>query len=419
MHLKVKKKDIFSAIDIMLKNDVITSINKGFSTILPFTILGSLFMLIGNFPLNSIKEFIVEFNLKTIIELPYILTFNIISIYLVFAIAFHYGNLLELNSISSGFIGLLSFLIVTPLFDNTKYIKISMEWLGAKGMFVAIIISIFSIKIYSFAIKKGWTIKIPDSVPIEVLQSFSSLIPIILVACIMLVCKFIFELTKFGNIHNFIYSLFQLPLQSLGNSLLAIIIFSCISNFLWWFGIHGSLLIKSITTPIFLPLAIQNLEAFQSGKSLPYIYTSSFNGVYNFGGAGMTLALTLLMLFFSKSTNYSTLGRLSIISNIFNINEPIIFGTPILLNPIMFVPFVVSPIICTIVPYFLTNVGILPKLISIQIPSTTPFIISGLIQGGWRVAVMQVVLLFLTMAIYFPFFKYLDNSALQKENNKK
>ncbi len=133
----------------------------------------------------------------------------------------------------------------------------------------------------------------------------------------------------------------------------------------------------------------------------------------------MTLALTLLMLFFSKSTNYSTLGRLSIISNIFNINEPIIFGTPILLNPIMFVPFVVSPIICTIVPYFLTNVGILPKLISIQIPSTTPFIISGLIQGGWRVAVMQVVLLFLTMAIYFPFFKYLDNSALQKENNKK
>ena len=124
MHLKVKKKDIFSAIDIMLKNDVITSINKGFSTILPFTILGSLFMLIGNFPLNSIKEFIVEFNLKTIIELPYILTFNIISIYLVFAIAFHYGNLLELNSISSGFIGLLSFLIVTPLFDNTKYIKI-------------------------------------------------------------------------------------------------------------------------------------------------------------------------------------------------------------------------------------------------------------------------------------------------------
>ena len=105
MHLKVKKKDIFSAIDIMLKNDVITSINKGFSTILPFTILGSLFMLIGNFPLNSIKEFIVEFNLKTIIELPYILTFNIISIYLVFAIAFHYGNLLELNSISIGFIG--------------------------------------------------------------------------------------------------------------------------------------------------------------------------------------------------------------------------------------------------------------------------------------------------------------------------
>lgn len=416
MPLRVKMKNITEKIDELLSGNIISSINKGFSSILPLTILGSLFMLIGHFPFDNVNKFIENYNLTIWIDLPYILTFNTISIYLVFSISFHYGRSLKMGTLSSGFIGVLSFLIVTPLFHNDNYQTVSLEWFGANGMFVAILIGILSIRIANMFIKGGWTIKLPKSVPTEVSQSFFSLIPIICTSLIMLIISFLFDITPYSNIHNCIYSIFQIPLQSLGNSIFAIIIFCFVSNFLWWFGIHGSLLIKSITTPIFLPLAIQNLDAFQAGKELPYVFTSVFNSVYNFGGAGMTLALAFLMMFFSKSKKYSTLGKLSLPSNIFNINEPIVFSTPIILNPIMIIPFVVSPLICTIIPYYLTILGIIPKLISIQIPSTTPIIISGFIQGGWKIAFMQIILFILTISIYFPFFKYIDNKAVQEEN---
>ncbi|MFD2387560.1 PTS transporter subunit EIIC [Enterococcus rivorum] len=163
------------------------------------------------------------------------------------------------------------------------------------------------------------------------------------------------------------------------------------------------------------------MDALNSGTSayeLPNILNRSFWSVYVIlGGSGMTIGLCLLMLFVGKSKQYKTLGKLSIVANLCGINEPIIFGFPLVLNPFMIVPFIVTPIISAVLAYLLTLIDILPRL-SYIIPLGTPVIMSGFIStpdGGWKVALFQIVMILFSGVMYYPFFKMLDKKAYQEE----
>lgn len=404
----------------LAENKYLKAINKGFMIILPLTIFGSIFTLIASFPVDAWTNWLAETGLSFWLGLPSKLTVDLIALYTVVAIGYAFTKQEGYDGFAGGLTALVSFIIVTPLAqittkDDTIVTAISMDWLGARGLFVAMIVGIVASLLFAFFTKKGWVIKMPEGVPPMVSQSFSSLIPMIVIGTIFLIISYLFSLTSFGSIHNLIYTFIAIPLQMVGGSFGGMIVFTIALHLLWFFGIHGGNVVSSISNPFLIPLALENLAVYQAGGVPEHIYTSAFKNTYQFGGSGMTIALVLMMIFCAKSERFKALGKLALPANIFYINEPVVFGTPIVLNTTLIIPFILAPLVTQVLAYGLTVIGVLPVLIGYQIPWSMPPIISGFIQGGWQVAVYQLFSIFLTFAIYYPFFKIVDKQAKLEE----
>lgn len=208
----------------------------------------------------------------------------------------------------------------------------------------------------------------------------------------------------------------QQPLQSLGSTLPATCIVLFIEAILWCFGLHGSSIVSAVMNPIWRSLSAENAAALELGQAATNIVNYQF--IANFvkiGGTAATLGLAIIILLTAKSSQYKALGKLSIVPALFNINEPIVFGLPIVLNPIMAIPFIVANIAVAIVTYAATFFGLVPVSIGVEVPWTTPPIISGFLLCGWQGAVLQIVLILVSMAIYYPFFKMQDKQEYDNE----
>ncbi|MNJ50090.1 Oligo-beta-mannoside permease IIC component [compost metagenome] len=219
--------------------------------------------------------------------------------------------------------------------------------------------------------------------------------------------------TSFGTIHDFIYTYLQVPLEGLGGSLGALIAAVLIMQVLWMFGIHGAIVTLAIVKPIWMSLDLTNLEAFQAGAPLPNIIGMAFWSL--FCNYAPMLGFTLLLVFMAKSKQLRTIGKLGLPGSFFSIHEPLIFGIPVVLNPVLAIPFVMAPIICAVLGYFATTIGLLPAPIGIYPPFGTPIFALGFLEGSWKLAVAQLVLIPISMLIYYPFFRTLDKQALNKE----
>jgi len=311
----------------------------------------------------------------------------------------------------------MSFLLVTPkgLLEDGVTKAFGYSWLGAKGLFVAIIIALIVGKIYTFVLEKKFYIKMPKGVPPTVEKSFAALTPGFLIAILMLVLTAIFAATKYGNMHEFVFSIIQVPLTNLGGSWWAMLVCVFVIHLLWFFGVHGTLVVYSVVGPIWVALGLENLEAYQNGLDGVNIVGSPFFPVYVLvGGAGATLGLIIAMLF-AKSARYKTLGRLAIVPSFIGVNEPVIFGLPLVLNVRLMIPFILTPLITSGLAILLTAIGVLPILNGVQVPLGIPILFNGWMTGGWRVSVFQVVLIAISFAMYYPFFKKADAEALQQE----
>jgi len=193
-------------------------------------------------------------------------------------------------------------------------------------------------------------------------------------------------------------------------------------SLLWWCGVHGPVIVMGIMGPIVTANALHNQSLVNAGEALiagenAKIVTNQFVDQFiTVGGSGLTFGLVCCMVLFSRSVQMKQLGRLSLIPGIFNINEPIIFATPIVFNPIMLVPFILAPVLSVCMVYFSINVGLVGPFTAVQVPWTTPMILSGFIIGGWTAAVLQICVFVMTLFVYFPFFKYQDKLAAEQEN---
>ena len=234
----------------------------------------------------------------------------------------------------------------------------------------------------------------PDGVPSGVADSFSSLLPtgIIITICAIIyaICHFIFN-TTFAEL---IYSVIQIPLQGITDSFFGVIIMTVVMSLLWWTGVHGGSICGGILSPILQAnmAANQNYRfrvASYNSKWWTYFYTTILGQFLMYVWCWNCDWVSDLYYIFAKSKSLRSLGKLSIVPNIFNINEPIIFGTPIVLNIYLLIPFVLVPLIIGISSYLLMYMGILPLFSGAMVPRTTPPIISGLLIGGWRVALWQ------------------------------
>lgn len=411
---KIQDKFLNSAQAIQ-NNIYVKSISDGLLSSMSIIILGAIGSLINNLQIPAYQNLLISLNLKPILSIPANVTINVLSLYATFLIANKFCELSgKENSkygLEAGVIALVSFLVVTP-FNTDKSFSITSlpsEWLGAKGLFASFIVALVVAKLYIFLKKKGWTIKMPDGVPPTVSNSFAALVPSFAITFIFLAIRFLFSITEFQSLQNFIYTIISTPLTMLSNNAFTMILLVFLTQLLWIFGIHGVMIVVSVFIGIWMPLDAANLAAFNAGHAIPNIYTGAIYGMATFAGSGLTIGLCIAMLTAHKE-QYRILGRLSLIPNLFGINEPLIFGTPIVMNPILAIPFIITPLVGIIIAILGIKIGILPILPGISVPTGTPIILHGFLAGGGNIpwAVYELVICILSYFIYLPFFKKLD-----------
>ncbi|MHC5249378.1 PTS sugar transporter subunit IIC [Enterococcus sp. LJL120] len=396
-------------------NIVIMSIANGMIKILPVTMVGSICAILSNLSIPVYQNFIDNVGLTGLIKVGTTMTTNLISIYVLIALAYEMARTLNSDVISSILISIMSFFIATPLgnfeVNDSTISGFDISYLGSKGMFVAMLVALSTTWCYHFLTKKKITIKMPESVPQNVANSFTALIPAVIIAAFMLVLSGVLSFTSFGNIHDLIYTLLQEPLQYLGGSIWALLFLMFFSEVLWFFGIHGSLATSAILYTLYQPLEIQNLAAFSSGEPLPNILTMTFINTLK---GPRHFALALLLLAFCHSKQLKAVGKIAIVPGFFGISEPMKFGIPMVLNPVLFIPMSLAPVISIAMAYVATLFNIIPRANGVTFPWNIPFF-SGLVIGDWRTGVLQLVQVVVVMLLYYPFIKYLDKKNLENE----
>lgn len=404
-------------------NVVLKSLRDGFLIITPLIIVTSIFLLIGNFPIPGWTEFWTNLCGPQFSEWFSAVSnsvFSFTGILSTIAIAYAYGKNRGLNPIQAGMVSFISFIILTPTVVKVGKQQISAvqtQYVGPNGIFLGILIALLSVEIYRFAVKRHWTIKMPDGVPPAVTASFDALLPSGLVIVCFFFVRIIFSLTNFQTAYNFIYTVLQSPLKHIGISLPSVLLYNFLASFFWFFGINGPSITNSVWQPIFFVATQDNLKAFQNHAPLPHVYTQPFIDIFTtYGGGGSTLALLIVVFTICKSKRIRELGKLAILPGIFGINEPVIFGLPVVLNPVIAIPFILCPVLNTLISGLVMTWGLVPKTNGVLLPWTTPPIISGwLATGSWTGSVLQIVELALNILIYLPFVKMLDKQYLKDE----
>ena len=410
-------------------NKYLIAIRDGFLLSTPLLIIGSIFLLIANFPIpqwDTWMSALLGDNWSKLMAVPASASFDLMSILAVVGISYSMGKQLKTNAIQAAVLSLVIFFIVTPFYtlytpegmtEAVRVNSIPLTWMGSKGLFLGMIVAIVTTEIFARVLDRGWTIKMPEGVPPAVTKSFEAIIPALFVIVPFFLLNWLLSLTPLENLQAIIFQFLQTPLLKLGNTLGAMVVAYIFLHFFWFFGINGGSVVGAVFNPVLRALAIENLDAFKAGQELPNIITGQFQDMFaTFGGAGSTLSLILAMIFFCKSQRIKTLSRLSLAPGIFGINEPIIFGLPVVLNPILLIPFVLVPTINIIISYFAMDWGLVGLTNGIQVPWTTPIIVSGLLVSGWQAAVLQVLLLVLGIFLYYPFIRVMDKQYLAEEH---
>ena len=268
--------------------------------------------------------------------------------------------------------------------------------------------------------KKDIRIKLPEQVPANVSDSFGALVPAFVITFVAMLIYALSVLTTDQTPIEWIYTLIQTPLQHATDGPLGVFLIAFLPVFIWWFGVHGATVIGGIMTPLLLANNADNLKLFQEGNlSLDHgahIVTQAFMDQFiTVTGSGMTFGFVIFMIYRARSVQMKTIGKLTLAPAFFNINEPVLFGMPIVLNPILAFPFLIAPLVSGFGTYAAIALGIIPPFNGIFVPWTTPPILSGLIVGGWQGAAWQALMIFITGAIYWPFAKKYDAILVQQE----
>lgn len=399
-------------------NKMLSAISEGFVRTTPIILGVAVFAIIGNLPIPGWSEWLIANGLKVHFDAALGASTNVIALYVVFSVAYAYAKKHELNAITSGFIALGSFLLLTPqmiTIGEESVAGIALNYIGADGLVVGLITSLLVSSLYVWFTKKGMIFKMPDSVPPMVSESLGPVFVSISIFAIIFAVRIGFGFTPYNTAYNFIQTIVTTPLLSIGLSAPAIIFFYALGNVFWFFGIHPNVVYGPIN-PLLTTMVLANIGAFQTGQELPYLTAAIVTGCVFIGGSANTLGL-LACMFKSKSKRYRSIFKISIIPNIFNINEPVIFGTPTMLNPIFFVPMIFSCILMGIAGWALASVlpmsGYNPLMA--LLPWTTPCFILFFLTGGISGLIILGVCLIINVIVYYPFFKIADKQACQEE----
>ncbi|MBA2795638.1 PTS sugar transporter subunit IIC [Streptococcus porcinus] len=426
---KINTQKIIAPIMRFVNMKGIIALKDGMLAILPLTVVGSLFLIAGQIPFQGVNEAIAKVfgeNWTEPFMQVYSGTFAIMGLISCFAIAYSYAKNAGVEPLPAGVLSLSAFFILlrssyVPVKGEAIADAISKVWFGGQGIIGAILIGLVVGAIYTEFIRRHIVIKMPPQVPQAIAKQFEAMIPAFVIFTLSMVVYLIAKaVTGGGTFIEMIYSVIQVPLQGLTGSLYGAIGIAFFISFLWWFGVHGQSVVNGIVTALLLSnldankalLAVNKLT-WENGA---HIVTQQFlDSFLILSGSGITCGLVIAMIVASKSKQYKALGKVAAFPALFNVNEPVVFGFPIVMNPVMFLPFVLVPVLAALLVYGSISIGFMQPFSGVTLPWSTPAIISGFMVGGWQGALIQILILLLSTIIYFPFFKIQDKIAYQNE----
>ncbi|GAA0076986.1 PTS sugar transporter subunit IIC [Clostridium sp. CTA-5] len=398
----------------------LVAIRDGFATITPLVMAGAFAVLFNNLGFKWYQNFMNWL-------LPVGWTdwggaiwngsFGVMSILIVFTISYHLANSYGKDGMSAGIVSLSAAMI---LYATNAEGALPFDFLGAQGLFVSIIVALIATELFVKLIgNPKLVIKMPDGVPPAVSKSFAALFPSMIILAITAGIKEIFITINIPDIHKALFVALQQPLQGVAGSLGGVLLIIFVSQLLWFFGLHGSNILAPLINALLLPLLILNTEAVKAGLEPEHIVSSQFLDSYvNMGGSGATIALILAIYILGKKagSQQKMIANLSIAPGCFNINEPIIFGMPIVLNPMYFIPFMLAPLASAVIAYGLTVIHFVPK-VSIMATWTTPPVLGAFLSTNSIMgAVTALICLAVSVLIYLPFVYVAGRQELK--NNK-
>lgn len=416
--MKDKLQNVLLSISSKVEtNKYLGSIKEAFTMFVPFIIVGSfgsmLNILVSG--ANGLAQWVPWLsNLSPAFTAINFVTISCMSLPIAFLIGYKLAEKENLPQLESGLIGLLSYLAVCPntistvvegLKDPVVVNGLGAGVIGAQGLFVSMIMSMVAVKFFGLltnidAIK----IKMPDSVPTGIARSFNILIPIFIIITAFSVGGCLFN-TFTGNYLNvWIYNIIQLPLQALANTTGGILVLALVNQLFWFLGIHGGMVIEGVRGPLSAAGLAENISAVQAGGVATNILTRGFwtSFVVVGGGGGITLSLLIAIFIFSKREDHKSIAKFSLIPGICGINEPVVFGLPLVLNPIFAIPFILNSVIAAFIAVVATNIGFLTCGV-LDCPPGLPVFVTGFISYGIHGIIVQAIILIVTFIIWVPF----------------
>ncbi|MBO0477186.1 PTS cellobiose transporter subunit IIC [Vagococcus sp. DIV0080] len=408
---------------------------------IPFTIVGSMFLVLNILPLPfPALEGLFNatfFKISDLYMIANTMTMGILSVYFAIVFAYELTSIerdeqeVDVNPLTGALLSVFAFFMCIPelVMSDGKITLLRsitesetvvngirmggfVDRLGTSGIFTGIIMSFIAVELYVLCVKKKWVIKMPEVVPPGVSRSFTALIPTFVIAFAVMIING--TLVALGTD---IFKIISIPFSfvtNITNTWLGVMVIYFLIHALWIVGIHGANIITSFLTPIVLA----NMAANANGAAIPL--AGEFNNAYvTVGGSGATLGLVIFIAFLAKSDQLRVLGKASLVPGLFNINEPIIFGMPIVYNPYLAIPFFLAPMASASLAYFAIKLEIVKPVIA-QMPWPSPVGIGAFIGSGgdWKAAVLAILCAVLAFAIWFPFIKFYDSKLLKEEQEK-
>jgi len=394
-------------------NIYLQAISQGGLSALPVIVVGSFASLFAGLPIHAWQNFIHQTGLAGGLGAVVNATTNLLGLLFTYGICKKLSEKMEIKTQITPILAAIVYMILLPVTVSAEGgAVLSFDYLGSKGMVVGILVSIITCKLYKFVIDKNITIKMPEGTPSYVSDSFLALIPAFVIIIFAMIVSMLVKFTPYDNVFNMIYSILQIPLTALmGTSLFANSVLNILVQASWALGIHPGYLTGTVG-PIMFALDGANQAAYAAGQQVPNIIGMAFS--YITTTAVLYPAIAVSILLFAKSGRLRTVGKVAVAPAFFGISEPLIFGLPIVLNPLILIPWLIAPALNFFVGYILVSTGLVARAAGV-IVFNVPMIFTGLLNGSYTISLMEIGLFMLDILLFFPFIKILDKKYSAEE----
>lgn len=415
----------------------LVAIRDSFAGLMPLILVGAFAVLLNNVffvPWSLLANYIgaesafivwTNTNIAPLFSLMESGTFGIIALGLAFSLGYNRASSEEKDALSTGLITVAVFIMLGALSRNNEAVASWVtNFLGAQGIFIAMVVGLVTPEIYFAIVNKNWVIKMPDSVPPAVSRGFSAVIPGFIAVFSWAIIGYIFNIFLKLNIFNWFEQNIAQSLSVLGQNIFSILLISTLIPLLWFFGLHGANILEAVMSPIYGTAGLENIAKFSNGitalgtgaNELAVWVRGSWDAYVFMGGSGATLPLIVAILIFSKVKGHREVAKVGLPTGVFMINEPVLFGIPIVLNPVYFIPFIIVQPVLTLVAFYATKIGFAGPIVN-SVPWTTPPVLNAFLatNGSWGAVIVSIINLVLAFLIYMPFVMVSNKYEAEKE----